>query len=1549
VTIQGVDDREELRRLVERYAPAPEKDDRQLLQEMVEFETRDPLTALDGWQSVLDTRGGSLVPFAAAAFEANDYHGLWSAARALERGEATPEQEEMLHAFLDRSNRRTTFGYKVNSILSQLPAFLGEFLVSGAGAGRLAARGVLGKAIREQVERVAREGVKGTLMQRAGRAAAETATMIGIESAASSGVGAGLGAMGLVEEGGGRVEAATYRHAFNTAGVHVTEDEAGELALKLQQSVPEFIESLPAGVADHFIEILSEKSGAALVSGLTKAGSMFPVPAKVMAAQAEMVEWWAKKKGVGAGKALDDLLAAGGWNGAVGEYLEERFGAALRAGTPFLPDTLEDVWPGWEQSAAEFTAFMVPGAVTAGAGALMEPSSEEGFKRAEEILKEIQEGTPEGTKIDVEAGGETASSDSALKHQEAVSEPDAGADRAPSQPSDTKSQDPDTKSQDLEPQQEVTPEPGKEIEEEPQIEPSPGAEEGAAPMSGEEIDEAVERFGRDNGLTLVRRPAKRPDQVKRQEQAAKRGEEIFWVDGGAPLTLPAKLLGPGKIAIDVRAPAGTLPDSTGALLAHETIHDLHARSPASFQRLRKIIGRVAPGWLERQRQEYAADRAAAGTPAASAGVLDQEEVARQIEHVAAWLDVALEDEGLAELTAVVEQDPGLWTQILDALIDIGRRFGLDIDNSMARALKAAGVDVDATTFKGQGAATLRKATEIAVATREAWMALEGNEADSAPAADVQPADTPRIDPVQERRVTFRGVKSDGTWVVMYSDGTRASGLTEAEAEALDTREVAEEAAPAGGAATVVPGSNSARPYTVVAPGKRSRSFATEAEARAAADKINAGEPPAPKPKKKAKKRKRKTVSEAEAAHLFGSPPPTVADWKERIVAGAVPKTILGWRKWGKPHELAGKDLDETIEQAHVEAAREIVAEGGDVRETFDRLVELYNRMPNLGERTSESRAMQAFSTPLPLGFLASRLARVTAEDRVVEPTAGHGALLLEAEQGSVNELDPARAKFLRESLPEGITVTEYDAVGVFSAPGNVLLANPPFGKQKLDDGRNRRFMEPGFSTTEIDYAITLRQLSSLPDNGRAVIIVGAPIKHLDAERRQKAYRTPKRAGFWKRLYDRYNVTDHFTVSGKLYGRQGAGWPVDVFVIDGRGPSDLRLPGAVVPRVLDSWDALGELLGPDQVGAPGHGSEGDVGVGEEGRGADASDVAPGAGEAPGGAARGDAEGDDGGSPGAAPGRGVEREDADERPGRAGAGERLGDGDQRGGPGTVAGEGGAGAPAGEGGAESPGVAGDGGPSGARGGPADEADAALDAELDAAFDDAVAEGYGEKEADRAAPRKPSDDEAIAELQAKIAETRARVEERSKKRGSLLGKPKPKPKKTPQVPGEGKYVLPSFVTKPYVEPKPKAKTKKALLEELHAAQAEYEDVHRDFLDATGREKPAEIAGEREVLLEPVAEWGGQVFPVWSPRRFKRGDVFGMEQRLDAWLEFARLTDSQLKKLSKPKGQEWAERLGFSKKDAKRMIDSSSASVKLAPFRELGRAWPAWLRKRAE
>ena len=154
------------------------------------------------------------------------------------------------------------------------------------------------------------------------------------------------------------------------------------------------------------------------------------------------------------------------------------------------------------------------------------------------------------------------------------------------------------------------------------------------------------------------------------------------------------------------------------------------------------------------------------------------------------------------------------------------------------------------------------------------------------------------------------------------------------------------------------------------------------------------------------------------------------------------------------------------------------------------------------------------------------------------------------------------------------------------SPVDVVLANPPFGTVK-EDGRTKVYdLRPiiglTYETAEIDHAIALQSLAAMKDGGRAVLILGGVSKMVTTpEARSDVYQGQAKRLFYKALYDKYRVTDHFTVAGQLYERQGAGWPVDVIVIDGRGKSPLPLPAVEAPRIYKSWDELGGLINGQQ--------------------------------------------------------------------------------------------------------------------------------------------------------------------------------------------------------------------------------------------------------------------------------------------------------------------------------------------------------------------------------
>ncbi len=271
-----------------------------------------------------------------------------------------------------------------------------------------------------------------------------------------------------------------------------------------------------------------------------------------------------------------------------------------------------------------------------------------------------------------------------------------------------------------------------------------------------------------------------------------------------------------------------------------------------------------------------------------------------------------------------------------------------------------------------------------------------------------------------------------------------------------------------------------------------------------------------------------------------------------------------------------KQREEAFEAAQARVADRLVKEGG--ARSFDRLRKLYETQPNLAQRTTTSKENQAYSTPLPLAFIARKVAKLTGGERILEPTAGTGALLIGHDKSKVVavEKNAERAELLRRlgigDVKEG-DFLETNIEGEVDA----VIANPPFGT-KEGVTHKVKLGEFNFKTDKIDHAIAAKALESLSKDGKAVLIIGGKQgKGVEPElSRKRQYNSDADRAFFVALFDTFNVTKMFTVDGDLYSRQGAGWPVDVVVIEGRGKTDrskLKLPGAKAPKLFSSWDEL----------------------------------------------------------------------------------------------------------------------------------------------------------------------------------------------------------------------------------------------------------------------------------------------------------------------------------------------------------------------------------------
>lgn len=222
---------------------------------------------------------------------------------------------------------------------------------------------------------------------------------------------------------------------------------------------------------------------------------------------------------------------------------------------------------------------------------------------------------------------------------------------------------------------------------------------------------------------------------------------------------------------------------------------------------------------------------------------------------------------------------------------------------------------------------------------------------------------------------------------------------------------------------------------------------------------------------------------------------------------------------------------------------------------------LAGRIPTHTRRSLESQAMQQFSTPLPLAFVAAQAASIHAGDTVLEPSAGTGMLAIHAELAGarvvLNELAGPRADLL-ELLFTGTSVARHDAASIDDRLDpdvwpDVILMNPPFSavanvERTMRDAALRHIGSA---------------LSRLKEGGRLVAIVGANC-------------SPE-APAWRDAFVRLQMNGTLlfsaSVTGKVYAKHGTSTSTRLLVIDKVPATD---PGVLVPSHGEAAD-LGILL------------------------------------------------------------------------------------------------------------------------------------------------------------------------------------------------------------------------------------------------------------------------------------------------------------------------------------------------------------------------------------
>jgi hypothetical protein len=267
-----------------------------------------------------------------------------------------------------------------------------------------------------------------------------------------------------------------------------------------------------------------------------------------------------------------------------------------------------------------------------------------------------------------------------------------------------------------------------------------------------------------------------------------------------------------------------------------------------------------------------------------------------------------------------------------------------------------------------------------------------------------------------------------------------------------------------------------------------------------------------------------------------------------------------------------KQAQEDFEAAAARYVGQIItdmrAKGSDDLALYNHLVGLYQSQPTLDMQDSTSQQNQAYSTPIPISFISGLLNRMTSTTTMLEPTAGNGSLAITANPKNVIaiELEDRRVNNLKlmefGKVIQGDALVELDKLR--DQEVDTVDVNPPFGMLESPvpvpswDGQSYRI-------AKLDHLIAAKSLRMMANNGRATLILGA-------NQKTGAITSNDRI-FLNWLYANYNVADHFEISGPMYRKQGASWPLRVLVIAGRNQTNSAMPVNPVIDRVENFDQL----------------------------------------------------------------------------------------------------------------------------------------------------------------------------------------------------------------------------------------------------------------------------------------------------------------------------------------------------------------------------------------
>jgi hypothetical protein len=319
------------------------REDLQRLYQAIDPETGKlkPRTTKD----VLKSKSGQdYIPFFSGKEKITEALDMWGAVKRLKAGETTPQDDYLLAKMKAESERDSTFGAKVTGILTELPSFAGELLLTS---------GIYGTT-KKLVEKGVKEGFE--------TAAEKTARRLAIEGFVTKAIGATAGATAQTPFARGlNITAETIRNL--TPEYQYGPNEDGEFAAFISKEGDGAFEATAKAFTNQWVEVVSEHTGGAF-KYLTN-----PVKNKIM--KTALFKTFLKNNPNISSSQFINLVNKAGWNGVLEEMGEERVGEVMRGILTEVGLSEEGfTFPSADQLAVELVAFMIPGAAIAGVNQL---------------------------------------------------------------------------------------------------------------------------------------------------------------------------------------------------------------------------------------------------------------------------------------------------------------------------------------------------------------------------------------------------------------------------------------------------------------------------------------------------------------------------------------------------------------------------------------------------------------------------------------------------------------------------------------------------------------------------------------------------------------------------------------------------------------------------------------------------------------------------------------------------------------------------------------------------------------------------------------------------------------------------------------------------------------------------------------------------------------------------------------------------------------------------------------------------------------------------